>query len=100
MLVGYCQDGTWTGGVLKSGFWPLAFISWLKSFSGQHFAEQLGCPASGANQRCRFIDQLKRFEARFLKSSGKADLRAEPTHQEQSEPVGNRSIQAVWSEAT
>jgi hypothetical protein len=24
MLVGYCQDGTWTGGVLKSGFWPLA----------------------------------------------------------------------------
>jgi hypothetical protein len=37
---------------------------------------------------------------RGVETSGEADLRAEPTHQEQSEPVGNRSIQAVWSEAT
>jgi hypothetical protein len=73
----------------------LALSSWLESFSGQHFAEQLGGPASGANQRCRFIDQLKRFEARFLKSSGKADLRAEPTHQEQNKPIGNQSTQGV-----
>src|SRR6476646_980864 len=40
MLVRYYHGSSWTGRVLRSGSWPLAFSSWLKTLTSQHLAKR------------------------------------------------------------